>query len=87
MPHAPLAAPDDSTIHGHDPSVEVSHHAASGIVRPGLDGYSPLNAPHKSQKWIYKIKTVLIEQFIVSNLMFNVSQIRLVDRLTYLRYV
>ena len=35
--------------------------------------------PHKSQKWIYKIQTLLIEQFIVSNLMFNVSQIRLVD--------
>ncbi len=36
-------------------------------------------APHKSQKWIYKIKTLLIEQFIVSNLTFNVSQIHLVD--------
>ena len=35
--------------------------------------------PHKSQKWIYKIKTLLIEQFIVSNLMFNVSQIHLID--------
>ena len=35
--------------------------------------------PHKSQKWIYKIKLLLIEQFIVSNLTFNVSQICLVD--------
>ena len=35
--------------------------------------------PHKSQKWIYKIKTLLIEQFIVSNLTFNVSQIHQID--------
>ena len=29
--------------------------------------------PHKSQKWIYKIKTLQIENFICSNLTFNVS--------------
>ncbi len=38
-----------------------------------------VSLPHKSQKWIYKIKTLLIEQFVVSNLTFNVSQIRLMD--------
>ncbi len=41
--------------------------------------FACVHHPHKSQKWIYKIKTLLIEQFIVSNLTFNVSQIRLVD--------
>jgi len=32
--------------------------------------------PHKSQKWIYKIKTLQIDQFIVSNVTLNISQIR-----------
>ena len=32
--------------------------------------------PHKSQKWIYKIKTLQIDQFIVSNATLSVSQIR-----------
>ena len=32
--------------------------------------------PHKSQKWIYKIKTLQIDQFIFSNCTSNVSQIR-----------
>ena len=36
-------------------------------------------SPHKSQKWIYKIKTLLIAKFCVSNLVFNVTQIHLVD--------
>ena len=35
--------------------------------------------PHKCQKWIYKIKTLLIDQFNVSNVAFNVTQIHLVD--------
>ena len=35
--------------------------------------------PHKSQKWIYKIKTLLIDKFSVSNVAFNVTQIHLVD--------
>jgi len=35
--------------------------------------------PHKSQKWIYKIKTLLIDKFSVSTLAFNVTQIHLVD--------
>ena len=33
--------------------------------------------PHKNQKWIYKIKMLQIDQFIVSNFKFIVSQIRL----------
>ena len=32
--------------------------------------------PHKSQKWIYKIKTLQIDQFIVSNATISVSQKR-----------
>ena len=35
--------------------------------------------PHKSQKWIYKIKMLQTDQFIVSNFMFNICQIRLFD--------
>ena len=42
--HAPLAAPDDFTIHRHEMSVEVGHHAATSVVQRGHDGYSPLNA-------------------------------------------
>ncbi len=30
--------------------------------------------PHKNQKWIYKIKMLQIDQFIVSNFKFIVSQ-------------
>ncbi len=33
--------------------------------------------PHKNQKWIYKIKMLQMNQFIVSNFKFIVSQIRL----------
>ena len=39
----------------------------------------PAVEPHKSQKWIYKIKTLLIDKFSVSILAFNVTQIHLVD--------
>jgi predicted HAD superfamily phosphohydrolase YqeG len=35
------------------------------------------HTPHKNQKWIYKIKMLQIDQFIVSNLKFIVSQIHL----------
>ena len=48
LPHAPLAAHDDFTIHGHDVSVEVGRHAATGVMRRGRDGYSPLNADDSS---------------------------------------
>jgi hypothetical protein len=39
----------------------------------------PIHAqtPHKNQKWIYKIKMLQIDQFIISNFKFIVSQIRL----------
>jgi hypothetical protein len=33
--------------------------------------------PHKNQKWIYKIKMLQIDQLIVYNFKFIVSQIRL----------
>ena len=38
-----------------------------------------LNNPHKSQKWIYKIKLLQIVKVIVSNCWFMLSQIRLFD--------
>ncbi len=41
-PHAPLAAPNVFTIHGHDTSVEVGCQAAPGVVRHGRDGYGIL---------------------------------------------
>ena len=44
-----------------------------------LPGPKKISLPHKSQKWIYKIKTLLIDKFSVSNLAFNVTQIHLVD--------
>jgi hypothetical protein len=46
------------------------------IGRTAVGSLSVFEWPHKSQKWIYKIKTLQIEQFIVSNLTLNVSQIR-----------
>ena len=39
----------------------------------------PTHLPHKSQTWIYKIKTLLIDKFSASNVVFNVTQIHLVD--------
>ena len=34
-----------------------------------------VRVPHKSQKWIYKIKTLLIDTFSLSNAIVNVTQI------------
>ena len=57
-------------------------HTSSDHAR-SQDGYFkcpyPTIIPHKSQKWIYKIKTLLIDKFSVSNVAFNVTQIHLVD--------
>ncbi len=67
-----------TTVQSEDYPTEVVDIKKIFFPQQALPQSAPV--PHKSQKWIYKIETLLIEQlFIVSNLTFNVSQIRLVD--------